>query len=425
MARQDHLCMKDTKQQLGSQSNSASNSSRRAFVAALATGATAGLAGCGGSGDGGSPEQTGESAGSGPQLDQHVRFYRGDTARTGAFPDRTGPDSAVSESWSVSLDIPRGARIRGHPFAAGGSVFVVSRKTLHAIDPFDQSVRWRVADGSFRGSLAVVDGSLYAPTRGSEVRVYDTATGEKQWQYETRDKVQNAPAVRDGTLYHASYSVGGQGKLAAIDVETEREEWETEYNYGGGVTPALTDERVFYVGDNARIVAATLDGESDWEFLGTYEKKAVSVGGGGVYFVRDRQGGRGYLDEQDASVVALDADEGNKRWRFDTGNEEIAGAPAVGSDAVYAASGNSVYRIDSETGESDWTATLSGGVRTTPMLYGETLYVTSGGEALVALNKADGSERWRTEAPTVGSHEPVLVDGTVYLAAGDALRAYS
>ena len=45
-----------------------------------------------------------------------------------------------------------------------------------------------------------------------------------------------------------------------------------------------------------------------------------------------------------------------------------------------------------------WTATLAGSLSTVPLIVGDTIFVQDGAGEIAALDRANGKERWKTEA---------------------------
>lgn len=399
---------------------------RRDFLALLAAGSASALAGCGGdsTGSSGTPTGTGSNTDNsgtglaGQQLSDSYRFNRGDMSRTGSFPDRSAPSEAVTESWT--FEVEDRDEIDGPPVAAGGAVYVVVNGTLYAFNPFDGTELWQANPGGLNGSLALVDGTLYAPARQNQLYALDPVTGDTVWEYGTDDTILAAPLVADGTTFQVSASAGGGGKITAIGADSGEQQWETEVQLGTALAPSARDGSVYHLGDYASVVSTSFAGDRQWTQNATLVRKTLAAGPDGVYSDIDRQSV--YGETTDAGVVAIRADGQGEKWVFETGNEAMAGSPVVGNDGIYAASNDTVYKIDPDSGEAMWTTTVPDNVSASPVKYGETLFVVS--DRLSALDTSDGSEKWSTASGTGGGYEPVLVDGTVYLTGGNTLRAF-
>jgi outer membrane protein assembly factor BamB len=133
------------------------------------------------------------SSGSG----EAYRFYLGDVARTGHFPDRETHAEAISRSWEVtgeSYSTPA-------PAVADGRAFVAENDgAVYAVDIATQSVEWREEITTSDRAPAVVDGTVYVP---GEETLYALAaeSGSVQWEYGMGMFDVRSPAVVDGTVY--------------------------------------------------------------------------------------------------------------------------------------------------------------------------------------------------------------------------------
>ncbi len=139
----------------------------------------------------------------------------------------------------------------------------------------------------------------------------------------------------------------------------------------------------------------------------------------------------------------LDPSRLERRWRIPLGPSYSG--PVVGGDRVFTTETvdkkkERVTALRRSDGSVVWTREWEGAmsvpffarsngdwIRATPALDGDTLYVAGMRDVLVALNAADGSERWRldfvkrfgTDLPTFGFVSSPLVDGdSVYVQAG-------
>ncbi|ELZ54043.1 Pyrrolo-quinoline quinone beta-propeller repeat-containing protein [Halorubrum hochstenium ATCC 700873] len=125
-------------------------------------------------------------------------------------------------------------------------------------------------------------------------------------------------------------------------------------------------------------------------------------------------------------VVALDATDGSERWRVDI---EEAGhyTSAVVGDYLVAAYGDRVVALDRESGDREWTETLSGTLSYTEItaVPAESLVLIprrSGGEGgLTALDAATGEERWAEPLPGSVEDPPAVRGDGVFVAADSAL----
>ena len=119
-----------------------------------------------------------------------------------------------------------------------------------------------------------------------------------------------------------------------------------------------------------------------------------------------------------AKIVALDARTGEARW-----SDQLAGvmlgSAGIDGGAVYVAdAGRRLSKRDLATGEELWSRTVSPFRH--PVVVDDTLYVGTTDGQVLALDPADGRERWSWRAP-VGAAEVVasVAGDTLYASADD------
>jgi len=277
--------------------------------------------------------------------------------------------------------------------------------------------------------------------RNSGVTEYPgpTENFRRAWSYETRGKLTVTPAVVGETAY-----VGDRnGVFHAVDLESGEAVWTAEVEPGNrkGVdgSPTVADGRIV-VGsgsdredDDASVTALRADdGEVLWRHgVGKFARSAPAVVDGAVY--------AGGNDE----VSRLDLASGEVDWTFETGAVEGADAPdavfggvAVVDDTVVAATRSGlVHGLDAATGEPRWSTTTGGNVHTTPAVADGSVYVGSYDGRVYAVSLADGEIRWRFDTGDLVVTSAAATASTVYaasktgrvhaLAAGDGSERWS
>jgi len=164
-----------------------------------------------------------------------------------------------------------------------------------------------------------------------------------------------------------------------------------------------------------------------------------------AYYARDRFGESGEPNVILAPSTAIDVpmDRGNparsgampgpgvssgleSSWRFEAGRGGIS-APAVVGDTIFITSGSdtggnadtqgSIVAIDAANGDERWrfpAAHVTGG---TPAVAGGIVYAGDMGGIVYALDAGTGEEIWRQDLQSGWTSAPVVVDDTVYIAA--------
>lgn len=171
----------------------------------------------------------------------------------------------------------------------------------------------------------------------------------------------------------------------------------------------LVSEDYVYIGDLAnnfhKIDIET--GEEQWTFSesnGFFVGKAAE--GDGVV----------YAPSDDGNLYAIDED-GNLIWSFKTGHY-LWSQPLVTEDAIYLGSmDHFIYGI-SPDGKELWSYEMEGAIVSSPILSddGNTVFVGSIGDDIVALDTSTGEQRWSFQAEESIWGTPALANGLLYLA---------
>ena len=242
------------------------------------------------------------------------------------------------------------------PFAGGPS------NAVYALNASTGAILWSYTTGSaVVSSPAVANGVVYFGSDDFNVYALNASTGAKLWSYATRFYVESSPAVANGVVY-----AGCGANLCALNASTGAKLW--SYADAGG-TPAVANA-VVYVGCS--------DG-----------------------------------------LCALNASTGAKLWS----NPDAGGTPAVANGVVYVGFGPYVYALNASTGAKLWSTCDPEycGYSTfgTPAVANGVVFIPTGQGELFELNASTGAVLWGPFYVTQQS-SPSIVDGVVYLTAGDA-----
>ena len=118
-------------------------------------------------------------------------------------------------------------------------------------------------------------------------------------------------------------------------------------------------------------------------------------------------------------VYALEAETGNQKWEFPTGEEEkgpFYATPAVGVDLVFVGSTDkNLYALDAVTGNQRWVFATEKPIIAGPAVAGDTIYVASTDSTIYALEAATGVGRWEFTTGNWVWAMPLVADGKVYV----------
>lgn len=227
----------------------------------------------------------------------------------------------------------------------GSVVFETRNRNVYALDATDGSVFWRNAAGS---AGALPDGETVYTAGDRSIVALDAVTGEHKWSSELDLPALPPLAVAEPVdALLLAYGNGGGGRLYCV----ERTDGTVRWRYdavGESYATAVTDgRRAFTVGTDGTLHAVDLEtGEGIWTY--TFRRESYvrpAIADGTVYAV----------GTNDDELVALDSSSGESIWRvpLDVG---MTPSPTVAGEYVLLqgrleANENSLHVFDRRTGE--------------------------------------------------------------------------
>ncbi|WP_175480119.1 outer membrane protein assembly factor BamB family protein [Natrinema salaciae] len=286
-------------------------------------------------------------------------------------------------------------------------------------DPDDLPSSW-IPPGDER------DGTVYVGINTS-LHAIDAATGATEWEFETPRPIGSSPTVVDGTVYVGS----SDGSMYAVNARTGEQEWRFDSRGPISASPTVVDGSVFFGNRDHSLYAIDSEtGEEEWEYkTSSNVTTASTVVDGTVY------------TSIGSAVVAVDATTGDEVWEYDTDSYEIPASPTVWNDTVYAGESarhnDSIYAIDSKTGETRWRSEidLSVGERSSPTVANGIVFIGGSSGRLHAFDAATGdsagdfqtgdgnpmptgTDEGEISRPVGIKSSPTVADGTVYVGGG-------
>lgn len=311
----------------------------------------------------------------------------------------TGP-ADPEPVWTVDLD---GARAAGTPSIAGGRVYVpvdaVSdrshyRHRLYALDAGTGEERWRVPfRADLRSPPALLGGRVVVSARrdlekGRLVAV-EKRYGEEAWLYDVDARV-TAPPTSDGIRV---YLPDWEGTVHAITVSDGSVRWArrigSDEKSRTFANPIAIHDDTLYLGSSGGttgvVAVDARSGDVRWA-RSTARVREGPVVDDGLVVVRDENG-----------LAAFDTD-GAERWTVAVPDDGHGSALALDDDRVYVPTRDALRAID-RSGEAAWTYECEDGGP--PTVVGDDVLLAEDG-TLTALNRTDGTVRWRVETDGSG-----------------------
>jgi outer membrane protein assembly factor BamB len=127
-------------------------------------------------------------------------------------------------------------------------------------------------------------------------------------------------------------------------------------------------------------------------------------------------GDRVFVGTADNVVLALDADNGQPLWNFETGHS-IWGQPAFRDGVLFVTSmDRNIYALEAETGEVLWQTPFAGAIAAGPVLNDDLVYVSDFDSQVHALDIRTGEDQWTAAANNWIWGAPAYADDVLYYA---------
>ncbi len=376
---------------------------RRRFLGVAAAGLTGSIAGCtrptGGEIDGWplwrrDPGRTGYSpAVTGPLAGRLAWTIRPDEAAGPAVAD--GGTVVTGGSSVTAIDGVTG-RIRWHhpmffstresPAIAGGKVYAVGRSTFLSLDANGGRREWFESNDIWRYHAPVVAHARlfvamtkvkYSTAFDARVVAFDLQ-GNVEWRSPVGSNVLPPFAVAvDGDRVYA-----GRDQIYALDARTGGRVWTFDDPAVSAFANPVVAEETVYAAATIRTdgvptgILFALDAEvgtERWRVETGLSPTPPAVTPDGLYLAADR-------------VLALDH-RGRERWEYG-GNQFVTASPSVAGDTVYLGGiDGRVVALDADDGERRWTRATPGSLLFSPAIIGERMYLSSADGYLLAFDR--------------------------------------
>jgi outer membrane protein assembly factor BamB len=325
--------------------------------------------------------------------------YQIDPAHTGSQFDSVSPP--LTQRWSRDL-----GNLVSYPLIAGGKVFVLAGTTIYALNSATGATVWGPIDVGISRGLAYDSGRVFAVNTSGLLRAYDATTGTQVWSRQlSGQQFTSPPSAMGGTVY-----VSGVSTVYAVSAQDGTVKWSTSNAGGDQSSPAVTTTAV-YMGYSCQAFALSPStGAIIWNLTS-------SCGGGGgrtsVFY-----NGRVYIRNNNLGDLALDSATG-----IPVAEISALRAPAFhGSTGFFLTPLLTLEARDVNSGSLKWSFTGDGNLNSAPIVVHGTVYITSTGGKLYALDENTGANVWTgTVGATVNGADEINSVPLTGLGAGEGL----
>lgn len=218
----------------------------------------------------------------------------------------------------------------------------------------------------------------------------------------------------------------GPGVLA-VDIGEERQLWQFPEETNPGLqfyAPPFVAEEQIVIGDfgasgglfspGPTVTVYALENNGSDGSLPSVRWSRDDVADDRIIAAPLQADGKIFVGTSNNKMLALDAENGDLLWAFQTGHSVWAQASYAGEVLFVASLDNSVYALNAENGELLWQTELSGSIAGRPVLVDDLLYVSSFDRAVHALDSGSGEEVWLAEAEDWVWGAPAVNEGAVF-----------
>lgn len=258
----------------------------------------------------------------------------------------------------------------------------------------------------------VSQGRVFTMDARGVVKAFDNQTGDRFWRFDTTPEDRDDEAIGGGVAVDGEtvYATTGFGEVLALRTDNGEVKWRRSVLNPLRAAPTIADGRVYAVSiDNQLSALDARTGEVLWTHSGIAES-ATLMGASSPAVVGDSV----VVAYSSGEVFNLRAENGKVSWSYALtmptqvgalpAIADIRGLPVVGEGRTYVVSHSGrMASIDHRTGDRDWEADI-GGI-STPLVSGDTVFILSNDNQLVALARDSGRIMWVREMQTLTDPE--------------------
>jgi outer membrane protein assembly factor BamB len=357
----------------------------------------------------------------------------GTTTLPGATPRQAAP------LWTAKAATPATVRQQAYQHQAAGDVVVVATGVersgrVGAYDARTGRLRWTRHTGGVSIMAVGERHVIVAPQYGALIAL-DLATGEERWRFPLSPRQSSEHGTIVGDSLYIGTSFPGEGAVDApvvysLELATGGQRWRavldsgTDLEWGAPVVEnglVLVADTLSHSGSAPASHLHALDagtGQGRWKAdlhsnqQGFHNQRPI-VAGGTVVVMMNTSG----------TLLGLAADSGRELWRQRLG-EKLRLLVGVKAGLIVAALEGGLVAFEVESGDRRWEAPVPRGRWATEpwaVLAEGTVYVAAGGH-VGAFSVATGAVRWRA-ATGQAIGPPVTAGARLYVATGDRLVA--
>lgn len=244
------------------------------------------------------------------------------------------------------------------------------------------------------------------------------------WKFTTAQPIVGSPVRNGQTIYFG----GLDSTFYALNLETGLLRWKVKVNGVIRSAPVVAGNAIFFYSGDGVLHCLQQNGQESWRFKtkgeGTYDPFAFAD-----YFLSSPvyEAGTVYFCSGDSSVYAVDASNGQLRWRYKTG-DVVHATPCLYNDKLYVGSFDGwFYCLAKKDGDLQWKFKSigqeyfpKGEFNGSATAFNNTVFVGGRDYNFYALNANQPTCRWNLRfAKGWAITKPLIQDSLLYLGTSD------
>lgn len=279
---------------------------------------------------------------------------------------------------------------------------------------FRISSKWKILPyhPSQHSSPAVVDDIAYIGSSDKRFYAIDIKGKRISWEFSTTGAVESSPVVHRNRVYFGT----NDGVFYCLDIRDGHEIWRFQAKTEVISSPLVVGDVVYFTAIDDRVYALNAStGEKLWQYGRESPRKVTKRSFASLSFYN----GRLYGVLSDGHLIALVASSGREVWKKMVGDETRATivrlTPTIDRGLIYVINRDrTLVALDGEKGEERWRFDVTQVVDFA--IKKNTLFLINPEGAVFAVNKITGEVIWRRKT-TKGSPVSSIVSGNYLIIA--------
>jgi outer membrane protein assembly factor BamB len=295
-------------------------------------------------------------------------------------------------------------------------LIIANNNAVYAISSDNGRLIWQFPNKPDRtrsqlyASPAYIDESLVVGSDNKHVFTIDINNGNEIWSFDATNNRSGTAPIGVSTGSQLAFFTS-ENTLYALNISTGQKVWQFESKEDLWAPPAANSRSVYLPGMDHSLTSIDIESGS---LMWTQDLKGALADSPTIY--QDTL----YLGSLSNKAYAIDAINGRIRWEFET-KGWVWGSPAVVDEQVFISDLDGyVYALNRETGRQYWASTqLDSASRGTPAYSEGSIFVCTDGGFVYSINASNGNQNWSIEIDSKNSDrllaDPIAHNGLVYI----------